>query len=211
MKVTFLTPPSLDKHKPAERTAGCTRVVYDMVNIYELTVAALLERDGFDVRYKNFVLDKASPADCFAFLEGNDSDVYFLWTVNLSIPTDRQVEAFIHSRRADAWCIFLGPGGTYFTSSLLREYEDSRLSSSEGERIRLISRNAESERRRKPKLSSPVHMLLRITGRKSVLSKLSFRLFFLNISSFLSFPPCAPSCASLLYWPLSDSCCDGQR
>lgn len=119
MKVTFLTPPSLDKHKPAERTAGCTRVVYDMVNIYELTVAALLERDGFDVRYKNFVLDKASPADCFAFLEGDDSDVYFLWTVNLSIPTDRQVEAFIHSRRADAWCIFLGPGGTYFTSSLL--------------------------------------------------------------------------------------------
>ena len=56
MKVTFLTPPSLDGFKPAERTAGCTRVVYNMVNIYELTVAALLEKEGYDVYYKNFVV-----------------------------------------------------------------------------------------------------------------------------------------------------------
>lgn len=119
MKVTFLTPPSLDKFKPAERTAGCTRVVYNMVNIYELTVAALLENAGFDVRYRNFVLDNASPSDCFSFLENDDSEVYFFWTVNLSIPTDKKVEAFIHQQHPQAWCVFLGPGATYFTSVLL--------------------------------------------------------------------------------------------
>ena len=119
MKVTFLTPPSLDKFKPAERTAGCTRVVYNMVNIYELTVAALLENAGFDVRYRNFVLDNASPSDCFSFLENDDSEVYFFWTVNLSIPTDKKVEAFIHRQHPQAWCVFLGPGATYFTSVVL--------------------------------------------------------------------------------------------
>ena len=77
MKVTFLTPPSLDGFKPAERTAGCTRVVYNMVNIYELTVAALLEKEGYDVYYKNFVLSESGADECFSFLEKDDSDIYF--------------------------------------------------------------------------------------------------------------------------------------
>ena len=119
MKVIFLTPPSLDQFKPAERTAGCTRVVYNMVNIYELTVAALLEQQGLEVCYKNFVLDEAAPEACFDFLSSDDSDVYFFWTVNLSIPTDIQVERYIHKNRPGAFCVFLGPGGTYFTKMLL--------------------------------------------------------------------------------------------
>ena len=48
MKLTFLIPPVLDNKNPAERTAGCTRVVYLAPNIYELTVVALLEKEGFD-------------------------------------------------------------------------------------------------------------------------------------------------------------------
>ena len=49
MKLTFLIPPVLDGKNPAERTAGCTRVVYLAPNIYELTVVALLEKEGFKV------------------------------------------------------------------------------------------------------------------------------------------------------------------
>lgn len=119
MKVSFITPPSLDKFKPAERTAGCTRVVYNMVNIYELTVAALAEQEGYEVAYRNFVLDEASSEQFFSFLENDDSDIYLLWTVNLSIPTDIQVERFIHAKRPESICIFLGPGATYFAKSLL--------------------------------------------------------------------------------------------
>ncbi len=124
MKITFLTPPSLDEHKPAERTAGCTRLVYDMPNIYELTVVALLEKEGYDIQYKNFVLDKASAADCFTFLKDDTSDCYFFWSVNLSIPTDIQVRDYIHTVHPDAFCIFLGPGGTYFTSTFLKDAND---------------------------------------------------------------------------------------
>lgn len=119
MKVTFLTPPSLDGFKPAERTAGCTRVVYNMINIYELTVAALLEKEGYDVYYKNFVLSDSDADDCFSFLEKDDSDVYIFWTVNLSISTDIKVQEFLFNKSPEVFSVFLGPGGTYFTSSLL--------------------------------------------------------------------------------------------
>ena len=118
MRITFITPPSLDQFKPAERTAGCTRVVYNMINIYELTVAALLEREGLEVRYRNFVLDEATPEDCFAFIREDDSDVYIFWTVNLSIPTDQKVAVYIHEWHPKAWVLFLGPGGTYFAPKL---------------------------------------------------------------------------------------------
>ncbi|MCC8094990.1 MAG: B12-binding domain-containing radical SAM protein [Tannerellaceae bacterium] len=119
LKITFLTPPSFEeKEKPAERTAGCTRLVYDMPNIYELTVAALLEKEGYEIHYRNFVLDRQQKQACLNFLENDESDCYIFWSVNLSISTDKQVQDFILARK-QAWCIFLGPAGTYFTSSLL--------------------------------------------------------------------------------------------
>ena len=42
MKITFLVPPVLDGNRPAERSAGCTRVVYLAPNIYELTVIGVV-------------------------------------------------------------------------------------------------------------------------------------------------------------------------
>ncbi len=119
MKITFLTPPALDGNKPAERTAGCTRVVYNMPNIYELTVAAVLEREGYSVYYKNFVLEDSSAEDCFEFLKNDDSDCYIFWSVNLSISTDCKVKNYINQIHPDAFCIFLGPGATYFASYFL--------------------------------------------------------------------------------------------
>lgn len=109
----------MDGQKPAERTAGCTRVVYDMANIYELIVVALLEKEGHDIRYKNFVLDQGSKEDCFQYIRQDDSDCYFFWSVNLSIPTDIEVQDFIRKECPEAFCIFLGPGATYFSSSFL--------------------------------------------------------------------------------------------
>lgn len=121
MRITFITPPSLDHEKPAERTAGCTRLVYDMPNIYELTVVAMLEKEGFKIDYKNFVLDKSSPEECFDYIRKNRSDCYFFWSVNLSIATDIQVRDFIRQTHPDAYCIFLGPGSTYYTSTFTTE------------------------------------------------------------------------------------------
>lgn len=124
MKITFLTPPALDGYKPAERTAGCTRLVYDMPNIYELTVAAVLEEMNYEVAYKNFVLDKASPSNCFSFLKNDDSNCYIFWSVNLSILTDTKVKEYIHEVNPQAFCIFLGPGATYFSGNFLTADKD---------------------------------------------------------------------------------------
>ena len=113
MKITFLVPPSFDENKPAERTAGCTRLVYDMPNIYALTVAAVFEREGYDVRYEDFVLKRKSKEDCKKFIEQDDSEMYVFWSVNLSIETDVEVQKLIHASHPHAYVVFMGPAGTY--------------------------------------------------------------------------------------------------
>lgn len=119
MKITFLVPPSFDENKPAERTAGCTRLVYDMPNIYALTVAAVFEREGYDVRYEDFVLKRKSREDCKKFIEKDDSEIYVFWSVNLSIATDVEVQKLIHASHPEAYVVFMGPAGTYFPDMLL--------------------------------------------------------------------------------------------
>lgn len=115
MKLTFIVPPCFDHKQPAERTAGCTRVVYLAPNIYELTVAAVLQQDERDeVVYKDFVYHKTSREDFREFLAGDDSDVYLIWTVNLSIDTDVDAIRQIRANRGNIPVILMGPGPTYF-------------------------------------------------------------------------------------------------
>lgn len=123
MKVTFLIPPVLDGGAPAERTSGCTHVVYPTPNVYELTVAALLEaQEGVEVAYRDFVYDgKGSRAALVSFLEEDDSALYSLWTVNLSLANDIAVAELIHRLRGEAVVMMVGPGPTYFTSQCLQD------------------------------------------------------------------------------------------
>ena len=119
MKITFIIPPELDDLKPAERTAGCVRMVYQAPNIYELQVVAVLEQAGFDVNYRDFVYSGASEAEFKDFLCDDHSDAYFFWTVNLSIENDLQCMRIITELRPEAKIILLGPGPTYFTAKCL--------------------------------------------------------------------------------------------
>ena len=117
MKITFLIPPTLDGQRPAERSSGCTHVVYPTPNIYELTVAALIEKSWeFNVAYHDFTYQKDSLED---FLSRDDSDFYSFWTVNLSIDTDLHAAQIIHSMKPDAYCLLLGPGPTYYINKCL--------------------------------------------------------------------------------------------
>ncbi len=119
MKITFIIPPPLDQKKPAERTAGCTSMVYPMINIYELTVAALLEKEGFDVAYADFVLSGKNEKDFIDFIRTDHSTVYCFWSVNLSIETDKKASEIILKEQPDAFILYIGPAPTLYSKQFL--------------------------------------------------------------------------------------------
>ncbi|MDR0686674.1 MAG: B12-binding domain-containing radical SAM protein [Dysgonamonadaceae bacterium] len=121
MKITLLIPPVFGKERPAERTAGCTTMVYPMINIYELTIAAILEREGHSVCYANFVRGGRSLGRWRRFLENDSSDVYIFWSVNLSIKNDIEASRWIFRYSPDAYIIYVGPGPTFYTSLFLQD------------------------------------------------------------------------------------------
>ena len=75
--------------------------MYPTPNIYELTVAALVEKTGHvEVAYKDFTWEKE---DFNEYLLHDDSDFYSIWTVNLSIETDMHAVARIHALRPEGY------------------------------------------------------------------------------------------------------------
>ncbi|MDR1437097.1 MAG: B12-binding domain-containing radical SAM protein [Candidatus Symbiothrix sp.] len=120
MKITFLIPPVFQGERPAERTAGCTTMVYPMINIYELTIAAILENEGYSVHYENFIINKSSQKKWEKFLETDRSDVYIFWSVNLSIKNDVEASQWISRYSPNAFIVYLGPGPTFYTKDFLQ-------------------------------------------------------------------------------------------
>lgn len=121
MKVTFLIPPVLNgKDRTAERTAGCTTVVYPMINIYELTIAAILEKEGYTVAYEDFITTNRSVEDLISFLQKDHSDVYIFWSVNLSIKNDLVASDLIRQYTPLAYIIYLGPAPTFYVKEFLQ-------------------------------------------------------------------------------------------
>ena len=116
MNVAFIIPPAAQGQKPAERTAGCTSVVYPMPNIYELTVAALLEREGHKVDY--FMAD-VSQQPFEEYIEKSAACWFLFWSVNLSLEADLAALAIIRRLKGSAPVVFMGPGPTYFTEKML--------------------------------------------------------------------------------------------
>ncbi len=126
-KVCFLIPPEPVASTPAERSAGCTRVIYPMPNLYELTVAALVESKGYEVEYVDLT---ATAGDLPEFIAASDADVFMIWTVNLSRAADFAARDAILELRPDAKVVFLGPGATFFPELYLT---DSRVIIARGE------------------------------------------------------------------------------
>ncbi|HPQ69723.1 MAG TPA: radical SAM protein [bacterium] len=120
MRITFLTPPVLVGDRATERVAGCTYTLYPVPNIYELTIAALIEREGFDVRYKECVLEEINRAQFEQWLADDDSDVYALYTVNLGLENDLVAHEIIRRYRGGQVAIvFEGPAPTQFPERFL--------------------------------------------------------------------------------------------
>lgn len=120
MKLTFLVPPCYNHRQPAERSAGCTRVTYFFPNIYELSAAAVLELDKRDIiEYRDFVYEKTTVEELKDFFSQDDSDIYLIWTVNLSIETDLSTIKIMRKSKPNIPVILLGPGPTHFINKCL--------------------------------------------------------------------------------------------
>ncbi len=120
MKISFIVPPCFDHKQPAERTAGCTRVVYLAPNTYELYVAAVAEQDSRNrVEYRDFVSHPCSEREFADFFKTDDSELYMIWTVNLSISTDLKAIEYIRAARGGVKVVLMGPGPTHFISRCL--------------------------------------------------------------------------------------------
>ncbi len=120
MKLTFLVPPCFDNRQAPERSAGCTRIVYPMINIYELTLAAYL-RSGLncEVGFHDFVYDKTGEKEFRDLLKNDRSDFFFIWTVNLSIESDIHAIGILREYHPSTPVILVGPGATYYTTKCL--------------------------------------------------------------------------------------------
>ncbi|MDE6447452.1 MAG: B12-binding domain-containing radical SAM protein [Muribaculaceae bacterium] len=114
MKLTFLIPPCYDHKQPAERSAGCTRIVYPMINIYELTAAATLREAGHEVVYRDFVYDGKESEAFDRFLSRDLSDAYMIWSVNLSLESDLKAVEHIRMFHRTTPVILMGPAPTYY-------------------------------------------------------------------------------------------------
>lgn len=115
MKITLLTPPPLDGKRVADRVAGCAYGLYPVPNVFELTMAAVLERDGHDVRYVNFPIENRGIPEFERFAAADDSDLYAFYTVNLTRDTDRAAARMILGKREKrkASIVFYGPSPSY--------------------------------------------------------------------------------------------------
>jgi radical SAM superfamily enzyme YgiQ (UPF0313 family) len=91
-----------------------------MPNIYELIIAAILEKEH-DVRYRDFVLEGKSEKHLISFLAGDQSDCYMMWCVNLSLETDLKTIRHIREYHPQTRIIATGPGVTYYTEKLLTD------------------------------------------------------------------------------------------
>lgn len=114
MRISFLTPPSFFHRQPAERSAGCTRVVVPVPNIYELTLAATVRRDiCATVTIDDFTCGSKNIARFRHFAQNHDHDIIFIWGVNLSYDDDLRALSILRQYRHDLPVVFAGPGPTW--------------------------------------------------------------------------------------------------
>ena len=122
MKVTFLIPPSLDGHRPVERVFGCTYGLYPIPNIFILSVAALLEKNGIEVGFIDGPIEGWKKRDLEKFLERDDSDIISFYTVNLSEKTDILAGDIIRDIRGkDVYITYFGPSPTHHPEVFLKD------------------------------------------------------------------------------------------
>ncbi|MCK4634736.1 MAG: radical SAM protein [Candidatus Aenigmarchaeota archaeon] len=113
MKISFIIPPSLEEHPPAERVFGCNYGVYPIPNIFILYVAAILEKNGYEVKYIDAVTENWDKNKFEEYINNDNSDIYSFYTVFLSEETDKKAHKIIRKLKRNKPIIFFGPQPTF--------------------------------------------------------------------------------------------------
>jgi len=117
MKISYIEPIGQNKKK-FERIFGCSYTNYPFPNIYMLIILALLEKK-YQVSYLQNPLFFADNESAKNFLSSDKSDVYLIFSVNLSMETDIAFAKQILEADKTKTVIFLGPAPTFFTDKFL--------------------------------------------------------------------------------------------
>jgi radical SAM superfamily enzyme YgiQ (UPF0313 family) len=133
MKITFVEPPKEDKKLPVERVFGCTYSLYSIPNIFNLYVASMLRKNGIEVFYKDASAENISKKKFLEFISNDNSDIYYVHSVNLSLRDDIKLSQQILELRKGASIIFAGPGPTYYSENYIY-----------GERVYVVRGEAEA-------------------------------------------------------------------
>ncbi len=120
-KITFLTPPALVSKLAADRVFGCNYGYYPVPNIFILTCAAVLEQEGFTVKYVDGAIEKWTENDLIDFLKRDDSDLYIIYTVYLAKETDLKTLKLIREYKGNMPVIFMGPVPTEIPEMFMRD------------------------------------------------------------------------------------------
>ncbi len=119
MKISFIDPPVPPGQGVPERVFGCTYELHPFPNIFLLYLAAVLEQDGHQVRYKNAPLLGWKEHDFRGFLQRDDSDLYVFYSVYLARQLDLEAVRMLREIKGDRPVVFVGPSPTYAPETYL--------------------------------------------------------------------------------------------
>jgi len=114
MRITFIDPPNWDGKGSVERVFGCNYTYYPFPNIFTLTTAAYLEKQGHVVRYMDSANEGWARKEFIQYLREDDSDFFCIRTVNLSKALDLKAAELIRKIKPESFIIFEGPAPTYW-------------------------------------------------------------------------------------------------
>jgi len=117
MKISYIEPITENK-KRVERIFGCSFTNYPLPNIYMLIIFGLLEKK-YECVYNQDFLYFENDESLRNFLASDKSDIYLLFSVNLSMETDVSFAKRILRIAPNKKIIFLGPAPTFFTNRFL--------------------------------------------------------------------------------------------
>lgn len=125
MKVSFLSPPSLDGKPAADRLYGCAYSFYYLPHIPSLICATLLRDNGYSVELLDFPAHKKGIREFTDYITSTDADIFIFYSVFLTKRTDLKAREMIRGIKPGVKFIYMGPYPTAFPNELIDDRGDT--------------------------------------------------------------------------------------